>query len=119
MDECVRDFGTVVWRDGAYQRESGTTGWGVRPILGFEGSTSVFPSQGLRLPLGQIEIYFTEPEQNPYTVIVSALHSDRMPSVAANYGQATSKGFVVHMWELAADRTLVNGSFSFVVFRTS
>lgn len=108
-------YGTVEYREGKYVRVDSQGEWTVAPIAGFEHPNERFFPRGLRAPLGQIEIVFAEPIEGPYTVVVSAMHSDRQPSLVANYGRRTPNGFVVHLYEAASDRTLQNGDFSFIV----
>lgn len=101
--------GTVAFARGAYVRVAGTSNWKVWPIEAFD------PPQ--RIPVGQVRIDFVEPARRPYSVVVSARRNANSPLMTANYGTADEKGFVVHLWETIADRTLQNGDFSFAVYQ--
>ena len=101
-------FGTVEF-NGEYKRIAGTTNWDVRPVAGFDPP--------IRVPAGMIEIAFDAPVPTPYTVLVTAARNTQTQLVAANYGKADENGFVVHLWEFIADRTVVNTGFSFAVIQ--
>lgn len=103
----ITHFGAVEFADGSYRRVGGTTNWEVMPIAGFDPP--------IRVPVGMIEIAFKEPAPGPYTVLVTAERSLQAQLVSANYGNVTETGFVVYLWETIADRTVVNGGFSFAV----
>ena len=108
-DIVATHSGTVVFENGQYVRQSGTTNWKVLPIAGFDPP--------IRVPVGQVQIEFAEPAGAEYSVLVTPMRVANTPQLSANYGNAESTGFVVHLWETIADRTLQNGSFSFVVFQ--
>lgn len=101
-------FGSVEFKGGTYVRVAGTTNWKVWPIEAFDPP--------VRAPVGQIRIDFHEPMKGPYTIIVSAWKNANTPLLLANYGDVDENGFVVHLWETIADRTLLNGNFSFAVY---
>ena len=103
--------GRVEFEAGAYSSPHSAE-WTVEPIYGFE---PLNPPKGINPPLGQISITFKEPIEEPYAVLVTAKRSLSTPSLAANYGDVTPEGFVVHLWETCADRTVQNGGFSFLV----
>ena len=103
----ISHFGEVEFTGAGYQRAGGSDNWQVDPVEGFDPP--------IRVPLGQVEIRFSEPLDTPYTVIVTACRQANTPSVCANYGDAGGSGFVVHLWETCADRTLQNAGFSFAV----
>jgi hypothetical protein len=105
----ITHFGTVEFKGGEYVRAAGSANWKVWPIEGFDPP--------IRAPVGQIRIDFAKPVKSPYTVLVSAQHFGNAPLVSANYGEQDADGFVVHLWETLADRTLVNGNFSFAVLQ--
>ena len=110
MAEVVASHvGSVEYRGGVYVRAAGTTNWKVWPIEAFEPP--------VRLPVGQIRIDFTDPITQPYTGVVSANRNPNAPLMSANYGDVDQNGFVVHLWETIADRTLLNGDFSFAVYQ--
>ncbi len=106
----ITHFGSVDYTAGVYSRASGTTNWSVQPIAGFDPP--------IRVPVGLIEITFDEPVSGPYAVLVSAERTEQTQLVAANYGKTDENGFVVHMWESIADRTVVNCGFSFAVMQS-
>lgn len=107
----ITHFGTVEFKGGEYVKVAGSDNWKVWPIEGFDPP--------IRAPVGQIEITFSEPVTEPYTVLVSAYRSgSNAPLMSANYGGQDENGFVVHIWESIADRTLVNGNFSFAVIQS-
>ena len=108
-ESMITHFGAVRFSGGQYTRASGTTNWDVMPVAGFDPP--------IRLPVGMVEIVFHEPVAGPYTVLVSAERTEQTQLVAANYGRATGAGFVVHLWESIADRTVVNCGFSFAVLQ--
>lgn len=99
----ITHFGTVEFFDNTYHRQSGSENWQVRPI----------PPEDV--PVGQILILFDKPLEVPYSVIITPKHYANTPCVTANYGKPTKEGFLVHLWETIADRTVVNGDFSFMV----
>lgn len=101
-------FGTVEFRKGEYIRIAGTTNWKVWPIEAFDPP--------VRAPVGQIRIDFEKPMKGTYTILVSAYRNANTPLLLANYGDVDENGFVVHLWETIADRTLLNANFSFAVF---
>jgi len=103
----ITHFGTVEFKGGEYVKVSGSDNWKVWPIEGFDPP--------VRAPVGQIRIDFAEPVTEPYTVLVSACYFGNAPLMSANYGEQDENGFVVHLWETIADRTLQNGNFSFAV----
>jgi hypothetical protein len=103
----ISHFGVVVFENGSYARASGSTNWRVQPIPGF--------GQPIGPPLAQVKILFDPPTADPYTVLVSAQHFGGKPMLSANYGDADATGFVVHLFEPVASRTLQNGNFSFAV----
>ena len=105
--------GRVEFEGGTY-RSVHTDGWKVAPIYGFK---PLSPPKGINPPLGQVGITFDKPLDEPYLVLVTAARSLSTPSLAANYGAVTKEGFVVHLWETCADRTVQNGGFSFLVAR--
>ena len=105
----ITHWGTVEFKGGEYVRTAGSDNWKVWPIAGFDPP--------IRAPVGQIEITFAEPIPEPYTVLVSPYYTTNIPLFAANYGEVDENGFVVHMWETVADRTLQNGNFSFAVIQ--
>jgi hypothetical protein len=105
----ITHFGAIIFKDGAYVRVSGSSNWKVWPIEGF------FPP--IRAPVGQIRIDFAEPIQGGYTILVTAGRNTNAPLLTANYGDVDENGFVVHLWETIADRTLLNGDFSFAVIQ--
>ena len=107
----ITHFGSVGFENGSYLRVSGSGDWEVEPIAGFDPP--------VKLPLGQVRIRFGAPIPSPYTVLVTAARQANTPMMAANYGDATVDGFVVHLWETIADRTLQNGGFSFLVLETN
>src|SRR5262245_52751429 len=100
-------FGTVHFEGGAYVRASGSPGWSVQPIPGF--GLPVGP------PLGMARIVLDPPAAAPYTVLATALRLPTTPMLCVNCGDQTPDGFVVHVFEAVATRTLQNGGFSFVV----
>lgn len=102
-------FGTVVFEKGAYRRASGSTNWKVMPIAAFDPP--------IRVPVGQVQIEFDEPARTAYSAIVTAVRTANTPLLSANCGHMDPTGFVVHLWETIADRTLQNGSFSFAVLQ--
>jgi len=106
----ITHFGTIEFKGGEYVRIAGSTNWKVWPIEAFEPP--------IRAPVGQIEITFSEPVTAPYTVLVSAYRTGNTPLMSANYGNVSENGFVVHLWETIADRTLQNGNFSFAVVQS-
>ena len=55
----ITHFGTVLFKDGKYQRLSGSDNWTVEPIPPVE------------VPVGQIRIIFKEKVSKLYSVIVS------------------------------------------------
>jgi hypothetical protein len=110
-DVVASHSGTVVFENGRYVRQSGTSNWKVMPIAGFDPP--------IRVPVGQVQIEFDPPIAGGYSVLVTPLRVANTPQLSANYGNAEPNGFVVHLWETIADRTLQNGSFSFVVFQNA
>lgn len=106
----ITHFGTIEFKGGKYVRIAGSTNWKVWPIEGFDPP--------IRAPVGQIRIDFAEPVSEPYTVLVSAFYNANTPLMSANYGEQDENGFVVHLWETIADRTLQNGNFSFAVVQS-
>jgi hypothetical protein len=107
----ITHFGAIDFSGGEYKRVSGSTNWKVWPVAGFDPP--------IRAPVGMIEITFEEAIPAPYAVLVTACRDDQTPLAAANYGKADENGFVVHLWESIADRTVVNIGFSFAVIQTS
>lgn len=107
----ITHFGTVEFQGGEYVRTAGSENWKVWPIEAFDPP--------IRAPVGQIRIDFAKPIRQPYTLLVSAFHAGNAPLLCANYGERDEDGFVVHLWESIADRTLQNGNFSFAVIQTS
>jgi hypothetical protein len=105
----ITHHGAVGFSGGKYAREGGSSNWDVMPVAGFDPP--------IRLPVGMIEIVFSEPVTGPYAVLVTAQRTEQTQLVSANYGRVTEHGFVVHMWESIADRTVVNGGFSFAVLQ--
>ena len=105
---CASHFGTIEFKNGEYLRIAGTTNWKVWPIEAFDPP--------IRAPVGQIRIDFEKPIKEPYTVLVSPYRNANTPLLLANYGDVDENGFVVHLWETIADRTLLNANFSFAVF---
>lgn len=105
----ITHFGTVKFEAGAYTRTAGSTNWKVWPIEAFDPP--------IRAPVGQIEITFEAPIESPYSVVVTAYRDIGVPLMNANYGDVKETGFVVHLWENVADRTLQNGHFSFMVIQ--
>lgn len=104
MTVNITHSGHVAFQKGAYVRKSGSGAWTVKHINGFPG-----------IPLGMARITFTEPLKVPYGVVVTAHRSPNTPLLAANYGDVEEGGFVVHLWETVADRTVQNAGFSFLV----
>jgi|SRR5579871_2720004 len=104
---AISHFGSVAFTAGGYQRSSGSKNWSVAPILGFDPP--------VRLPLGMVRIEFSAPVHRPYTVLLTAHRAPNTPLLSANYGSQDENGFVVHLWETIADRTVQNGGFSFAV----
>lgn len=107
----VSHVGSVAFQDGQYVRTAGTTNWKVWPIAAFDPP--------IRAPVGQIRIDFAKPIKEPYSVVVSACRIANTPLMSANYGDLDENGFVVHLWETIADRTLQNGDFSFAVYQVT
>lgn len=105
----ITHFGAVDYTAGVYSPASGSGNWTVAPVEGFDPP--------IRVPVGLIEIMFDEPITTPYAVLVSAERTPQTQLVAANYGKVTENGFVVHMWDSIADRTVVNCGFSFAVMQ--
>lgn len=105
----ITHYGRVDFVGGEYQRVSGSTNWKVWPIEAFEPP--------IRAPVGQIEITFEEPIKEPYAVLVTAHRTLQTPMMAANCDRIEETGFVVHLFETIADRTVMNGGFSFAVLR--
>jgi hypothetical protein len=103
----IAHFGSVEFSDGKYVRVAGSGDWTVEPIEGFDPP--------VKLPLGMVRIRFAAPIPTPYTVLVTATRQCNTPLVAANCGGVTAEGFVVHLWETIADRTVQNAGFSFLV----
>lgn len=100
-------FGSVEFDGGSYLRVAGAGDWAVEPITAFDPP--------IKLPLGMVRIRFAAPIPTPYTVLVTATRQLNTPLVAANCGGITPEGFVVHLWETIADRTVQNAGFSFLV----
>lgn len=96
-------FGTVLFENGNYQRQSGSPHWQVRAI------------DPQDIPVGQSLIEFASPLTRPYSVIITAYRLDNTPLLIANYGDVTPQSFVVHLGEIIADRTVQNAHFSFLV----
>ena len=107
----VSHVGSVAYRGGEYIRTGGTTNWKVWPIAAFDPP--------IRVPVGQIRIDFSEPIKTPYVVVVSAVRIPSAPLMSANCGDIDENGFVVHLWETIADRTLENGDFNFAVYQVT
>lgn len=105
----VTHYGTVAFVGGEYVRVAGSDNWKVWPIAAFDPP--------IRVPVGQIRIDFSEPQPHPYTVLITCRRSTGMPLGSANFGDDDKHGFVVHLWETNADRTLQNGDFSFAVLQ--
>jgi hypothetical protein len=103
----ITHYGTVHFKKGEFVRVSGSDNWIVHPIPSFD--PPLYPA------LGMVQIEFKEKVEQPYTVLVSAYRLANTPFLSANYGDPDENGFVVHMWETIADRTLQNGHFSFAV----
>jgi hypothetical protein len=104
--------GTVVFDGSGYTPGSGTGNWKVAPI----------PWPGLvpPPPVGQVLITFDKPISGLYSVLVSAQRTLDAPMLAANWGDADDKGFVVVVFNPVATltyQTVRNGSFSFMVFQ--
>jgi len=110
MNGIITHYGRIVFQGGEYVREAGSSNWKVWPIEGFDPP--------IRAPVGQIRIDFAEPLAQPYTVLVTAGRNVNTPLMTANYGNVDENGFVVHLWETIADRTLQNGDFSFLVVQS-
>lgn len=107
----ITHFGTVEFKGGQYVKAGGSDNWKVWPIEGFDPP--------IRAPVGQIRIDFEKPVRDPYTVVVTAFHAGNAPLMSANFGEQDEGGFVVHMWESIADRTLQNGNFTFAVIQAA
>ena len=105
----ITHFGAVEFSGGEYKRTVGTTNWEVMPVAGFDPP--------IRVPVGMVEIAFTEPVTGAYLVLVTAERNAQTQLVASNYGNVTENGFVVYLWETIADRTVVNVGFSFAVLQ--
>jgi len=60
---------------------------------------------------------FEKTIEHPYTILVSPGRDSNAQLMQANYGNVDQNGFVVHLWDTIADRTLLNGNFSFSVFQ--
>ena len=105
----ISHYGRVEFVGGQYHRSSGSDNWTVEPIPGFG-----IPNPP---PVGQVWIRFKEEQPENYVVLVTAERIEGQPLVAANYGDTKSGGFVVHLWETIADRTVVNANFSFSVLQ--
>jgi hypothetical protein len=97
----ITHFGTVAFAENRYRRSSGSLNWQVEPVGG--------------LPLGQVKIAFRDPARSAYSVLVTARRLASTPLLGANFGSQDENGFVVHLWETVADRTVANGDFSFLV----
>jgi hypothetical protein len=110
MQAIITHFGTVEFLSGQYVRTAGSENWKVWPIEAFDPP--------IRAPVGQIRIDFAEPIPGPYTILVSSGRHGNAPLMSANWGGQDENGFVVHLWETVADRTLQNGDFSFAVLQT-
>jgi hypothetical protein len=110
LQAIITHFGTIEFRGGEYVRTAGSSNWKVWPIEAFDPP--------IRAPVGQIRIDFAEPVTAPYTVLLSPYRIANAPLLSANYGQQDENGFVVHLWETIADRTLQNANFSFAVIQT-
>lgn len=108
-DGPITHFGTVAFEGGQYQRKAGTLNWSVEPIPGFDPP--------IKVPLGMIRIVFNQPLPGPYTAVATAVRTGTTPMLAVNCGQFTDEGFVVHIFDPVATRTLQNGGFSFAVFQ--
>ena len=105
----ITHHGTVAFRGGQYVRVSGSENWKVWPIAAFDPP--------IRVPVGQIRIDFDQPQPHPYTVLVTLRRTVDTPLGSANYGDDDERGFVIHLWETIADRTLQNSDFSFAVIQ--
>ena len=103
----VSHYGRVTFLNGVYSRVTGSPNWSVKPIAGF--GLAVGP------PLAQVRIDFDSPLTTQYAVLLAADRTAGTPMLAANYGEAGPTGFVVHLFEPVATRTLQNGGFSFAV----
>ena len=109
----ITHYGTVAFDfgSGLDSRESGSSNWSVRPVD--------WPGVPGPPPLGQVLIQFMPPRADArYTVVVSPRRVADAPMVAANYGDADERGFVVILFNTVAPReyqTVRNGDFSFVV----
>jgi len=110
-ESLITHFGVVAFENGGYVKQSGSSNWTVQPIPGF-GTTPP-----LRLPMGQVKIEFDAPVHKFYTVILSAQRLRTTPMLMANYGDAESGGFVVHLFDPISTKTLQNASFSFLVLQ--
>jgi hypothetical protein len=110
LQAIITHFGTVEFQGGGYVRTAGSDNWKVWPIEGFDPP--------IRAPVGQIRIDFAEPITEPYTILLSGGRVANAPLMSANWGGQDENGFVVHLWETIADRTLQNGNFSFAVLQT-
>lgn len=109
MAANITHFGAVEFKDGQYVCVSGSDNFTVWPIEGFDPP--------VRAPVGMIRIDFKEPIKDGYAILVTAGYNTNAPLMAANYGDVDENGFVVHLWETIADRTLLNGDFSFAVIQ--
>lgn len=101
----ITHFGTVEFKEGRYTRQSGSTNWTVRPI------------DPVEVPVGQVLILFEQVVKEDYSVILTPYHTANSPCLSANYGKPTAEGFLVHLWETIADRTVQNAHFSFAVLQ--
>lgn len=108
----ITHAGTVEFDGGAYRAGAGTRNWTVSPIP--------WPGLDPPPPVGQVLITFAAPITGPYSVLVTAQRSFDAPMLAANWGDATERGFVVIVFNPVATltyRTVRNGSFSFAVLQ--
>ncbi|MBV9084846.1 MAG: hypothetical protein JOZ62_19380 [Acidobacteriaceae bacterium] len=103
----VVHFGSVRFAGGSYQKASGSGNWTVQPIAGF--------GQAIGPPLGQVRIQFVVALSQPYAVLLTPWRTENTPMLGANYGDTDENGFVVHLFEPVASRTLQNGNFAFAV----
>lgn len=109
MPGRITHAGAIVFEGGNYRIAGGTGN--------FEISLYPFFTLDPGPPLGQVGIRFAERVSGAYAVLVSADRLPTSPLLTANHGSKTDEGFVVHLWETAADRTLQNGGFSFLVLQ--
>jgi hypothetical protein len=103
----ITHAGTVAYVHGAYEVLTGTGNWTIAPIP---------PG----VPLGQLLVTFNAPVEGPYSVLVTARRTADAPMLTANWGDATSQGFVVVLFNPVghpAYTTVRNGDFSFAVLQ--